>query len=161
MARSTWKKLERRVARFFGSERTPLSGGNSKHTRSDSLHPDLFIEAKHKKEMPVWDWYKEFENFVEGGIPALELKQNQDDLSLVAIHSKYIDGLEQKDWETGEKIRANMGIYSLYNNTEVLAQAEKKIPVLALHKKYKRGFLIITSYTNWRDLIKLYEVNNG
>lgn len=58
MADKTWKKFERRVAAFFGTERTALSGGNSKLTRSDSLHPDLFIEAKQRKRFAVvrlWD----------------------------------------------------------------------------------------------------------
>jgi len=44
--RSTWKKRERKIAGMFGATRTPLSGGASGHTRSDSLHPRLFIEAK-------------------------------------------------------------------------------------------------------------------
>ena len=45
----TWKAVERRIARFFGAERNPLSGGNGKQSRSDSLHPTLFIEAKWRK----------------------------------------------------------------------------------------------------------------
>jgi hypothetical protein len=36
------------VAEFFGTTRTPLSGGNSGHTRSDTLHDRLFIETKHR-----------------------------------------------------------------------------------------------------------------
>ena len=44
----TWKNIERKIASFFGSERTPLSGGNSKITRSDSLHDLLFIETKYR-----------------------------------------------------------------------------------------------------------------
>lgn len=53
-----WKAFERRVARFFGTERNALSGGNSKLTRSDSLHPALFVEAKQRKRFAVvrlWD----------------------------------------------------------------------------------------------------------
>ena len=44
----TWKAIERKVASFFGSKRTPLSGGNSGHSRSDSLHHTLFIETKYR-----------------------------------------------------------------------------------------------------------------
>lgn len=58
MADKTWKAFERRVARFFGTERNALSGGNSKVTRSDSLHPSLFIEAKQRKRFAavrLWD----------------------------------------------------------------------------------------------------------
>lgn len=44
--KSTWKKFERRVARKLGARRTPLSGKHSGHTRSDTLHRDIFVEAK-------------------------------------------------------------------------------------------------------------------
>jgi len=42
-----WKAFETMVARDFGTERTPLSGSNSRHeTHSDSLHEDVYIESK-------------------------------------------------------------------------------------------------------------------
>ncbi|GAI64890.1 unnamed protein product, partial [marine sediment metagenome] len=44
-----WKAFERRIAKSLGTERTPLSGGASRHTRSDTLHPDLFVECKQRK----------------------------------------------------------------------------------------------------------------
>ena len=37
MGNKTWKQFERRVARFFNSEKNPLSGGNSKHLLSDTF----------------------------------------------------------------------------------------------------------------------------
>ncbi len=52
MNRNTWKGGERRIAKLFGTRRTPLSGGNSGHTRSDTLHKELFIEVKHSKKYP-------------------------------------------------------------------------------------------------------------
>lgn len=52
-SRSTWKGRERKIARDFGSERTPLSGGNSRITRSDSIHPKLFVEAKLRQKHAV------------------------------------------------------------------------------------------------------------
>lgn len=63
MADKAWKQFERRVARFFGSTRNALSGGNSKVTRSDTLHPSLFIECKQRKRIGAirtWDIAKEF-----------------------------------------------------------------------------------------------------
>jgi hypothetical protein len=49
MASDTWKAVERKVARFFGAERNPLSGSRSGNgTRSDSLHERLYIETKHR-----------------------------------------------------------------------------------------------------------------
>jgi hypothetical protein len=57
--RNAWQAFERRVAAAFGTERTPLSGGNSKITRSDSIHETLFIEAKrstrYKAVISLWD----------------------------------------------------------------------------------------------------------
>jgi hypothetical protein len=48
-----WKKVERAVAHFWGTERTPLSGGNSRHgTHSDTLHPKVYIELKHGRACP-------------------------------------------------------------------------------------------------------------
>jgi len=45
-----WKHFELWVAKLLGSERNPLSGGNAKHSRSDSLHPHLFISCKHTRQ---------------------------------------------------------------------------------------------------------------
>ncbi len=58
MADKCWKAFERRVARFFKTERNALSGGNSKLTRSDTLHPTLFIECKQRERFAAirtWD----------------------------------------------------------------------------------------------------------
>ena len=73
MNRNTWKQGERRIAELFGTRRTPLSGGNSGHTRSDTLHKELFIEVKHSKKYPkeilVNKTFKEAKN--EAKIPLL------------------------------------------------------------------------------------------
>jgi hypothetical protein len=53
MPEKSWKQYERRVAAIFGAHRTPLSGGNSRHgTRSDVLHPTLYIECKFGSSVP-------------------------------------------------------------------------------------------------------------
>lgn len=50
MPRSTaWKKFELWISKIFCTERNPLSGGNGKHSRSDSLHKQLFISCKHTR----------------------------------------------------------------------------------------------------------------
>lgn len=56
---TTWKDVERRIARKFGTERTPLSGGNGKQTRSDTLHTKLFIEIKHRVRIPFYSTFRE------------------------------------------------------------------------------------------------------
>lgn len=57
MARS-WKATERRTATFFNSTRTPLSGGNSGHTRSDTLSKYVFVESKSSKKSAIWTLFK-------------------------------------------------------------------------------------------------------
>ncbi len=48
-----WKRAERMGAAAIGSTRTPLSGGSSRHTRSDSLHPTIYLEMKYRKTFGV------------------------------------------------------------------------------------------------------------
>ena len=95
--RRTWKKFESRVAAYFGGERNPLSGGNSKHTRADVIHNDLFIECK---------------------------------------------------------LRQNPAIWNLYENTKEMAIDENKIPVLAIQKKNKKGFLICVHSNDFKKIIE-------
>jgi len=74
-SRSTFKKFERRIARRLGTERTPLSGSGSRHTRSDTLHPDFFLQIKKrdsnlllKEHREAWERTKE-EAEGEGKVP--------------------------------------------------------------------------------------------
>jgi hypothetical protein len=59
MADKDWKRAERKVAGFFGTTRTPLSGGNSGITRSDTVHENLYVEVKSTQKKPgivkLWD----------------------------------------------------------------------------------------------------------
>ncbi len=57
MHRNTWKGHERKVAEFFWTRRTPLSGENSGHnTHSDSLSVWLYLELKRGGSCPrSWD----------------------------------------------------------------------------------------------------------
>jgi hypothetical protein len=103
MNRSSWKSGERRIARKFDSERTPLSGGNSKHTRSDTLNKNLFIEVKHGLKVPgdrIWrktlDMAKK-ENkipavvFIKKNYPYPVIMCKVDDLTKIASEIKESD----------------------------------------------------------------------
>ena len=48
-----WKRAERKGATAIGSNRTPLSGSSSRHTRSDTLHPTIYLEMKYRKSFAV------------------------------------------------------------------------------------------------------------
>lgn len=85
-----WKAFERRVARFFKTERNALSGGNSKVTRSDSLHPTLFIECKQRKRFAVirlWDETRRMAQ-VEGKTPVVCLSETGRPGFWIMVHSE-------------------------------------------------------------------------
>ncbi len=86
-----WKKIEAIFAGFFGTRRTPLSGGNSGITRSDSLHTELFLEVKQRK---------------------------------------------------------NPAVMNLFEETAKMAKVENKIPVLGIHRKGSRTWLVVCSITD-------------
>ena len=96
MADKTWKKFERRVAKFFGVKRNPLSGFGSGFTAADIRHDKLFVECK---------------------------------------------------------LRKTSAVHNLFDKTEGLAAIEHKIPVLALQKKYDKGWLLVCRPED------LYEIN--
>ena len=62
MADKSWKALERRVAKMLNTQRTPLSGGNSKMTQSDTLSDKYYVEIKYRKKIP---FLKVFNDTVE------------------------------------------------------------------------------------------------
>lgn len=90
MANDTWKKRERQIATFFGTSRNPLSGSASRHSESDSLHPALFIEDKHRKKHSVvtlWDDTKK-KATKEGKIPVVCLTEHNRPGFWVMVHSE-------------------------------------------------------------------------
>ena len=100
MNRRTWKKREQQVAEFFGSERTPLSGGNSKITRSDSLHPNLFIEQKARERWALFSLWRKVRVYAqkENKIPVVTLSEMNAPGFLIVVHSddlkKFIEAIK-------------------------------------------------------------------
>lgn len=76
-SKTTWKQFENKIARIFGSTRTPLSGGNSKITRSDSLSKEVFIECKYRAKFPTFDLWKSTQELakLENKIPIVAIKK--------------------------------------------------------------------------------------
>ena len=70
-SRSTWKKRERNIAKDLGTERTPLSGSNSRHTSSDTLSDIFYIESKLRASPPGWALFEKtaLQAAKEGKIP--------------------------------------------------------------------------------------------
>ena len=109
------KADERWYAARLGTVRTPLSGGNSRHTRSDTLDPDIFLEVKTGKSFPVsWDgWARLFDAVsvkadAEGKIAVLVLHRNrqprQDALTFFRVPGGEFKGLAvQVRWRCFEQ----------------------------------------------------------
>ena len=97
-ARRTWKQRESNVANFFHGERTPLSGGNSKITRSDVIHDELFIECKLKKKHSVislWDATAELAK-KEGKTPVVALCEKERPGFWIMVHSSDLYKLKKE-----------------------------------------------------------------
>ena len=94
MADKTWKARERQVARYFNTNRTPLSGGASRHTRSDSLHDELFVECKLRKKYSVISLWNETNEMAkkENKTPVVALCESGRTGFWVMVHS---DDLEK------------------------------------------------------------------
>ncbi len=92
---STWKNVERRVAAFFGSRRTPLSGGNSGHTRSDSLHDLLFVECKWRAKHSAVSLWRETAKLAkqEQKIPVIALCEKNKPGFWIMCHSSDLQGV--------------------------------------------------------------------
>ena len=152
----SWKAYERKVARFFGSERTPLSGGNSRHTRSDSLHERLYIECKSNMQIKILsDWgdlrrrAKATESipvvFYPDGLPSVLF--HSDSLPIYTSDSPTVlDILQCNHCILQHKHDA---IMRLYDETQGKAAKEGKVPLLAIGQKNRPGFWIFCAL---RDL---------
>jgi hypothetical protein len=57
-ARRTWQLCEARLAAFFGVRRQVCSGSSGREdvTASDSTHPTLFLESKHRARNVARTW---------------------------------------------------------------------------------------------------------
>lgn len=110
MARSTaWKKFELWVAKMFCSERNPLSGGNGKHSRSDSLHKKLFISCKHTRtgHAPIFRLVEEETEkaIVENKIPVIVIGRSgagvgsKLDNTLIVLPVRYLKAFKDGDFE--------------------------------------------------------------
>jgi len=100
----SWKKLEQKVARLRGTERTPLSGGNSRQTRSDTLDDTFFIECKLRKDPAVWNLYERIEELAkkENKIPVLVIKKKGKHGELFIVNDRYLKAFI-KNWEAKDE----------------------------------------------------------
>lgn len=97
MADKVWKAFERAVAKFFETTRNPLSGGNGKQTRSDSLHPDIYVECKYSAKSALYSLFQETypKAQKENKIPVICTKKKGMDGFLITVHSRDFESLQR------------------------------------------------------------------
>lgn len=138
MNNQTWKNFERSVARYFGTERMPLSGMSNFLEKQDTLSDNFFIECKLRTKLPIWDFWAKNGDF--------RLKNDW-----LVIHSKSF-----KKWIKPEKNTNKFkAVLSLYDKTEKLAEGSGKIPIIAIKKFKMRGFLLIIKE---KDMDKIKQI---
>ena len=83
-----WKRDERKIAKFFETNRNPLSGSQSRHTASDTLHSRLFIEVKRRKAHSVAGWWRKakIEADKEHKIPVVAISEYRRKGFWVLVH---------------------------------------------------------------------------
>lgn len=106
MPDKSWKQAERRAAALLGSTRAPLSGGNGKQTRSDLLHPSLFVEVKQRRKHSTYTLYRDTRALAlkEKKVAVLVLDEVRAPGQLVVIHSDDLPAV------VGELIRSNKDV---------------------------------------------------
>lgn len=80
---------------MFGSQRTPLSGGNSGHTRSDTLHASLFIECKRHKKMAIHGLYRKTKELAEkeNKVPVVITRETGKQITLVTARIEDLESV--------------------------------------------------------------------
>ena len=99
MGDKAWKRREREVARFFNGERNALSGGNSKVTRADVIHKNLFIECKLRAKHSVVSLWDETAKIAktEEKTPVVVLCEKNRPAFWIMVHSDDLKQLEEND----------------------------------------------------------------
>ncbi len=142
MRRNDGKIYERRVAKYFGTNRTPLSGINSRHdTYSDTLHPDLYIEVKSVSTLNssngwIMRWLRKLGYPKEPKrVDILNTKNTAYMFHSENFHEGYTQPVVTA-WMPSPGIK-------LWIDTDLKSIFESKLPLLVLCVKGKHGFWIV------------------
>ena len=97
MADKAWKRREREVARYFNGTRTALSGINSKVTKADVIHDELFVECKLRAKHSVVSLWDDTSKLAkdEGKTPVIALCEKNRPGFWVMVHSSDLNKLNK------------------------------------------------------------------
>lgn len=162
-SRSAYKKTEARHSAKLGTVRTPLSGSNSKMTRSDSLSTYWFMESKLRAQFP---FVKKFFRLCDiakarGRMPIFIIHKDGEQYIAMkfndfvkithpfkpSIHAPNFERFYRgQDWyvESIYLDKQEMALVSLFNRTARFARQENKVPILIMHPKGKQRDILFT-----------------
>jgi len=111
MPDKVWKKQERRIAKKFGTSRTPLSGSRSLHTGSDIIHPKLYVECKYRKRISVLDEFPGVAKRAkeENKIPVMAIKSRELKDDFFLIRAKDLEEVAKELKAAMPKIHVKVG----------------------------------------------------
>ncbi len=155
MTERRFKRAERRVAANLGTQRTPLSGINSRHTSSDTLHPDLYIEVKLRRRPPLFDRLAKLRKRARriGRLPLIVADQVEGELVLnvTGLDAFLALGLDQDvravrpfgaRFLTEHVARRRSALFSLWHRVEPKAREEGKRPLVVYKASGRPGELV-------------------
>ena len=73
---TTWKAVERKLARLFGVEREGCTG----EAGPDFVSASYSVEVKHRKQLPQW---------IKGALEQAEVNCKDGTMPLVILHERY------------------------------------------------------------------------
>ena len=75
---TTWKNVERQIAKLLGGERIPVSGRQRGYA-ADISHNVFSIEVKHRQELPGW---------ILDGLSQAQSSSRESKIPLLLLHRK-------------------------------------------------------------------------
>ena len=156
-AKNRGRAFESRVAKFFGTVRTPLSGGASRHTRSDTLHTRLFVEAKHRGGHSIRAAYERARAARDDARRDALILHDEDHGWMTAVASNSWNLLRKSPYESlflhpnirHAVKRKHTAVGALLQHTRALAALEEKTAMVCLGDKNRPGFLIVVFDEDW------------
>lgn len=159
-SKTTWKKFELKVAKDFGTNRTPLSGMVKSLTNSDTLHPDLYIECKYRNDdYSFWEEFEQRRKSFPDKIQVLCFNPNNKPVIHLFFYSDFFKLIEEEQETELQCTKKYRGVNTLFEQTIERASIEEKIPIVAIKKKGHDGYLIGISPKDFLSIQKILKRN--
>ncbi len=151
---------------MVGVKRTPLSGGNSSITRSDTLSEYWFIESKLRAKVPFQKTFRAYNEranahrrlplciYVSGSISYVFLKYTDFIDAVNALHPRIGNSTTDdlffcSRWFVWTEYNESMPFKDTFMDTQKKAASERKIPVVVIHEKGKKNDICLLTLVDF------------